>query len=60
MKKFGGKIMSKNKKDASATGNVGSLEAANDFMQESDGTKVQNPDQNKEVHKAALGRNARR
>ncbi|MCL2571846.1 MAG: hypothetical protein FWE11_05535 [Defluviitaleaceae bacterium] len=52
--------MSKNKKDGSATGNVGSLEAANDFMQESSGTTVQNPDQNKEIHKAALGRNAHR
>ena len=47
-----------NKKDGSATGLVGTLEATKDFMQESSGTKVQNPDQNKEIHKAALGRNA--
>ena len=52
--------MSKNKKDASATGFVGDLEATKDFMPESGGTKVQNPDQNKEIHKAALGRNAHR
>jgi len=28
------------------------------FLKETDGTKVQNPDQNKEIHNAALGRNA--
>ena len=52
--------MSKNKKGSGATGDIGTLEAAKDFMQESSGTKVQNPDQNKEIHKEALGRNAHR
>ena len=53
--------MSKNKKDGSATGNVGTLEATKSgYIKETDGTKVQNPNQNKEIHKEALGRNARR
>ena len=49
-----------NKKDGSPIGNVGTLEATKDYMKESAGTKVQNPNQNKEIHKEALGRNARR
>jgi len=44
-------------------GKTGTLEAAKtpkDWITESDGTKVQNPNQNKEIHKQALGPNARR
>jgi len=53
--------MSKNNKDASPTGSVGTLEATREeFLTESSGTKVQNPDQNKEIHKQGLGRNAHR
>ena len=53
--------MVKNKKDASATGFVGTLEATREeFLQESSGTKVQNSNQNKEIHKEALWRNAHR
>jgi len=53
--------MSKSNKDANATGFVGTLEATKEeFLKESSGTKVQNPNQNKEIHKEALGRNAHR
>ena len=53
--------MSKGNKDGSATGFVGTLEATKEsFLKESSGTKVQNPNQNKEIHKEALGRNAHR
>ena len=53
--------MSKNKKDSNeSTGLTGTLETANNWISESDGTKVQNPNQNKQVHKQGLGPNARR
>jgi|GEM_PF-3089775 len=52
--------MAKNKKNASATGQVGTLEAAKDYMSESSGTKVQNANQNKDIHKEALGPNTHR
>ena len=42
------------------TGLTGTLEAGKDWISESDGTKVQNPNQNKQIHKQALGPNARR
>jgi len=48
------------KKSNETTGLTGTLETAKDWISESDGTKVQNPNQNKEVHKQALGPNARR
>jgi len=41
-------------------GNVGTLEAAKNMLHETDGTQVQNANQNKEIHKEALGRNAHR
>jgi len=50
----------KDKKSNESTGLTGTLETAKDWISESDGTKVQNPNQNKEVHKQALGRNAKR
>ncbi|MCL2404850.1 MAG: hypothetical protein FWC92_04800 [Defluviitaleaceae bacterium] len=56
-------MSSKNKKDKGSnetTGLTGTLETAKDWISESDGTKVQNPNQNKEIHKQALGPNARR
>ena len=53
--------MANNKKDASPTGFVGTLEATKEeFLQAASGTKVQNSNQNKESHKEALGRNAHR
>ena len=50
----------KNKGSGESTGLTGTLKAAKDWISESDGTKVQNPNQNKEIHKQALGPNARR
>jgi hypothetical protein len=32
----------------------------NDFIRETDGTKVKNPNQNNQIHKQSLGPNARR
>ena len=53
--------MGKSKKDTNdSTGLTGTLETAKDWIKETGGTKVQNPNQNKEIHKEALGRNARR
>ena len=49
-----------NKTTNESTGLTGTLEAGKDWISESDGTKVQNPNQNKQVHKEALGPNARR
>ena len=50
----------KNKATNESTGNTGTLETAKDWISETGGTKVQNPNQNKEIHKEALGPNARR
>ena len=53
--------MNKDKKNANeSTGLTGTLETANDWISETDSTKVQNPNHNKEIHKQALGPNARR
>ncbi|MCL2605582.1 MAG: hypothetical protein FWD90_14005 [Defluviitaleaceae bacterium] len=41
-------------------GNVGTLEAAKEMLHETDGTKVQNAEQNKQIHKQSLGRNVKR
>ena len=49
-----------NKGSNDRTGLTGSLEAAKDWISETGGTKVQNPNQNKQIHKEALGPNARR
>jgi len=38
----------------------GTLEASKDWIKETDGTKVQNPNQNNQIHKQSLGPNARR
>jgi len=46
-----------------STGNTGTLEAAKDgidWIDKSPGAKVQNPNQNKEIHKQGLGRNSNR
>ena len=43
-----------------STGLTGTLEASKDWMNTSVGAKVQNPNQNKEIHKQGLGRNAKR
>ena len=60
-KTLGGITMEKhNKASKGSTGLTGTLETGKDWISESDGTKVQNPNQNKEIHKAALGPNARR
>jgi len=54
-------IMDKNKKTANEpTGLTGTLETGKEWISESDGTKVQNPNQNKNIHKQSLGPNARR
>ena len=50
----------KNKSTNESTGLTGTLETANDWIDDSVGAKVQNPNQNKEIHKQGLGRNARR
>jgi len=50
----------KNKGTSEITGNTGTLETAKDWISETDSTKVQNPNQNKEIHKQGLGRNAKR
>ena len=47
-------------KSNDTTGLTGTLETAKDWISETDGTKVQNPNQNKQIHKEALGRNAKR
>ena len=47
-----------NKSSNETTGLTGTLETGKDWISETDGTKVQNPAQNKEIHKQALGRNA--
>ena len=53
--------MSKKQKGQNeSTGNTGTLEASNDWLDKSPGAKVQNPNQNKEIHKQAMGRNAGR
>ena len=53
--------MEKHKKGTNEpTGQTGTLESAKDWMGKSDAVKVQNPDQNKEIHKQSLGPNARR
>ena len=54
------KMEKKNKSANESTGHTGTLEAGKDWISESDGTKVQNPNQNKQIHKEALGSNARR
>ncbi|MCL2528481.1 MAG: hypothetical protein FWE42_08700 [Defluviitaleaceae bacterium] len=54
---------SKSKNTNESTGLTGTLETSNnsmDWMDKSVGAKVQNPNQNKEIHKQALGPNARR
>ena len=40
--------------------NEGSHGTENDWIRETDGTKVKNPNQNNQVHKQSLGSNARR
>ena len=53
----------KNKSSNEPTGLNGTLEAAKDWLGKSGGSggaKVQNPNQNKEIHKEALGPNAHR
>ena len=40
--------------------NENPYEIDNDWIRETDGTKVKNPNQNNQVHKQSLGRNARR
>ena len=53
--------MDKKKKGSNESiGLTGTLETAKDWIRESDGTKVQSPDQNKNIHKQSLGPNARR
>jgi len=48
-------------KDAGySIGLTGSLETAKDWLHETEGTAVQNPDQNNQIHKQSLGSNARR
>jgi len=51
--------MSKCKQSSETKGLTGTLETANDWIHETDGTKVQNPNQNNQVHKQSLGRNAK-
>jgi len=41
-------------------GMTGSLETAKDWLHETEGTMVQNPDQNNQIHKQSLGTNAHR
>ena len=50
----------RNKQTGETTGMTGTLENAENWISETDGTSVQNPDQNKEIHKQGQGRNARR
>ncbi|MCL2499713.1 MAG: hypothetical protein FWE90_05180 [Defluviitaleaceae bacterium] len=53
--------MSNNNPPIPPKGNVGTLEATKDMLfSETDGTKVQNAEQNKQIHKQSLGRNAKR
>jgi len=40
--------------------NESSHETENDWIRETYGTKVKNPNQNNQIHKQSLGRNARR
>jgi len=47
--------MSKRKQTSETTGLTGTLETANDWIHETDGTKVQNPNQNNQIHKQSLG-----
>ncbi|MCL2360406.1 MAG: hypothetical protein FWC73_01170 [Defluviitaleaceae bacterium] len=49
----------KTKSPNESTGYTGTLEAAKDWLDDSVGTKVQNPNQNKDIHKQGLGPNAR-
>jgi len=50
----------KEKASNESTGLTGTLETAKDWIDKSVGAKVQNPNQNKEIHKQSLGRNAKR
>ena len=50
----------KNNTQNESTGNTGTLEASKDWLDKSAGAKVQNPNQNKEIHKQGMGRNAGR
>ncbi|MCL2387408.1 MAG: hypothetical protein FWC89_07670 [Defluviitaleaceae bacterium] len=52
--------MDKHKKSGDSDGLTGTLETANDWIRETEGTKVQNPNQNNQIHKQSLGSNARR
>ena len=53
--------MSKHEKGQNkSTGLTGTLETGKDWISETKGTKVQNPNQNKEIHKEALGPNTKR
>ncbi|MCL2204715.1 MAG: hypothetical protein FWB88_12335 [Defluviitaleaceae bacterium] len=45
---------------AKKTDNVGTLEATKELFKETAGTQVQNAEQNKQIHKQALGPNAKR
>jgi len=52
--------MSKRNQSSETEGLSGTLEMANDWIHETDGTKVQNPNENNQIHKQSLGRNAKR
>jgi len=53
--------MDKKKKGSNQpTGLTGTLETGKEWISESDGTKVQNPNQNKQIHKQSLGPNTKR
>ena len=52
--------MDKNKNLNDITGLNGTLESAKDWIKETEGTAVQNPNQNNQIHKQSLGSNARR
>ena len=55
------KAMDKKKKGSNQpTGLTGTLETGKEWISESDGTKVQNPNQNKQIHKQSLGPNTKR
>ena len=48
------------KGSSETTGLTGTLENAENWIKETNGTTVQNPNYNKEIHKQAQGRNAKR
>ena len=52
--------MDKSKQTSETAGNVGALESSENWIKETDSSAVQNPNQNNQVHKQGLGRNARR